>query len=122
MRSLILLMVSASRFSFTWRPAPTETHRRFRRASWTRGALLFTAADITAGQQIFLSHGLMENGSIWGHGAYLGPDFSAEYLHTMALDVRAAISTRISPNAGADRPRDLGELGAEVAHILKENR
>ncbi|HEX9078182.1 MAG TPA: hypothetical protein VF795_01260 [Desulfuromonadaceae bacterium] len=23
----------------------------------------------------------MENGTVWGHGAYLGPDFSAAYLH-----------------------------------------
>ena len=22
----------------------------------------------------------MENGTIWGHGAYLGPDFSADYF------------------------------------------
>jgi nitric oxide reductase large subunit len=27
----------------------------------------------------------MDNGTIWGHGALLGPDFSAEYLHTLAL-------------------------------------
>jgi nitric oxide reductase subunit B len=122
MRSLVLLMVSG--FSVliylaarTYRDAPPIPARVVDPA----GVLLFTAADIRAGQQIFLSHGLMENGSIWGHGAYLGRDFSAEYLHTMALDVRAAISTRISPNAGADRPRDLDELDAEVAHILKEN-
>ena len=35
---------------------------------------LFTGADILAGQQIFLRNGLMEYGSIFGHGAYLGPD------------------------------------------------
>ena len=45
------------------------------------GATIFTGNDISAGQQIFLKYGLMENGTIWGHGAYLGPDFSAEYLH-----------------------------------------
>jgi nitric oxide reductase subunit B len=39
------------------------------------GATLFTGQDIIAGQQVFLSHGLMENGTIWGHGAYLGPVF-----------------------------------------------
>lgn len=49
------------------------------------GAILFTGADILAGQQIFLSNGLMEYGSIFGHGAYLGPDFTAEYLHRAAL-------------------------------------
>ena len=29
----------------------------------------------------------MDNGTIWGHGAYLGPDFSAQYLHNRSLDV-----------------------------------
>src|SRR5262245_41624902 len=51
----------------------------------TDGSTLFTRADIMAGQQIFLGNGLMEYGSIFGHGAYLGPDFTAEYLHRAAL-------------------------------------
>ncbi len=50
------------------------------------GAILFTGADILAGQEIFLGDGLMEYGSIFGHGAYLGPDFTADYLHRAALD------------------------------------
>ena len=49
------------------------------------GQVLFTAADITAGQEVFLRNGLMEYGSIFGHGAYLGPDFTADYLHRAAL-------------------------------------
>ena len=49
------------------------------------GSTLFTRADIMAGQQIFLGNGLMEYGSIFGHGAYLGPDFTTEYLHRAAL-------------------------------------
>src|ERR1044072_669062 len=43
------------------------------------GAVVYTGADVTAGQQVFLKHGLMNNGTIWGHGGYLGPDFSAQY-------------------------------------------
>jgi hypothetical protein len=39
--------------------------------------VLFTREDIVAGQQVFLRNGLMEYGSIFGHGAYLGPDFTA---------------------------------------------
>jgi nitric oxide reductase subunit B len=52
------------------------------------GQTVFTGADIIAGQQVFQKHGLMENGTIWGHGAYLGPDFSATYLHQLALDTK----------------------------------
>ena len=51
--------------------------------------ILFTGKDILAGQQVFLKHGLMENGSIWGHGAYLGPDFSAAYLlHFLSMQMK----------------------------------
>jgi nitric oxide reductase subunit B len=50
------------------------------------GETIFTREDIQAGQQVFLKYALMENGTIWGHGAYLGPDFSAAYLHTLALE------------------------------------
>lgn len=36
------------------------------------GSLLFTREDIVSGQQVFLRNGLMEYGSVFGHGAYLG--------------------------------------------------
>jgi nitric oxide reductase subunit B len=49
------------------------------------GQVLFTRADVIAGQELFLRNGLMEYGSIFGHGAYLGPDFTADYLHRAAL-------------------------------------
>lgn len=49
------------------------------------GQILFTGADVTSGQEVFLRNGLMEYGSIFGHGAYLGPDFTADYLHRAAL-------------------------------------
>ncbi len=51
------------------------------------GQLLFTGKDVSAGQEVFLKNGLMEYGSIFGHGAYLGPDFTADYLHRAALIV-----------------------------------
>ena len=50
------------------------------------GQVLFTDKDIVAGQRLFLENGLMEYGSIFGHGGYLGPDFTADYLHRAALD------------------------------------
>jgi nitric oxide reductase subunit B len=52
------------------------------------GNLLFTRADILDGQGVFLRNGLMEYGSIFGHGAYLGPDYTADYLHRAAVIVR----------------------------------
>src|SRR6202795_2073050 len=52
------------------------------------GGVLFTHEDILRGQQVFLRNGLMEYGSIFGHGAYLGPDYTADYLRRAALAVR----------------------------------
>ena len=51
----------------------------------TAGEVLYTGDDVRAGQAVFLREGLMEYGSIFGHGAYLGPDFTADYLHRAAL-------------------------------------
>src|SRR5499427_2511563 len=52
------------------------------------GQTIFTGEDIRAGQEAFLSYGLMEYGSVYGHGAYLGPDFTADYLHRLALEMQ----------------------------------
>jgi nitric oxide reductase subunit B len=51
------------------------------------GNVVFTRADVIGGQEAFLRNGLMEYGTIFGHGAYLGPDFTADYLHRAALEV-----------------------------------
>jgi nitric oxide reductase subunit B len=48
------------------------------------GQVVYTGEDITLGQQLFLRRGLMQYGSIVGHGAYLGPDYTAEYLRHSA--------------------------------------
>ncbi len=49
------------------------------------GKVLFTRRQILEGQEQFLTYGLMQFGTVSGHGAYLGPDFTADYLHRMAL-------------------------------------
>jgi nitric oxide reductase subunit B len=54
------------------------------------GATLFTGRDVTRGQQVFLHNGLMEYGSVFGHGAYLGPDYTADYLRRASNLVRDA--------------------------------
>src|SRR5690606_6949238 len=54
------------------------------------GEVLFTGEDIRSGQEQFLRNGLMQFGSVFGHGAYLGPDFTADYLHRAALDAEEA--------------------------------
>jgi len=87
------------------------------------GKLIFTKLDVEVGQQVFLRYALMQNGSIWGHGSYLGPDYSAQYLHELAVDTGNGI-------AGQEFNNDLSSLNdeqrsaidAKVARLLKENR
>lgn len=43
--------------------------------------VLFTSQDIKDGQNVWQSIGGQELGSIWGHGAYIAPDWSADFLH-----------------------------------------
>ncbi|SHM84647.1 nitric oxide reductase subunit B [Cyclobacterium lianum] len=49
------------------------------------GTVLFTGQDIRNGQNAWQSMGGQEVGSIWGHGAYLAPDWTADWLHREAL-------------------------------------
>ena len=87
------------------------------------GDTVFTGEDILAGQQVFLKYALMENGTIWGHGAYLGPDFSAEYLHGLAEDV-AEYQARERYQRGLEalEPAERQAVGVETRQLLKKNR
>ncbi|BFO21051.1 hypothetical protein SHKM778_74390 [Streptomyces sp. KM77-8] len=49
---------------------------------------------------MFLRTGLMQYGSIYGHGAYLGPDFTADYLNRSATLVRDYYGGEKSAGAG----------------------
>ncbi len=49
------------------------------------GHVLFTGQDIKDGQNVWQSIGGQELGSIWGHGAYVAPDWSADWLHREAI-------------------------------------
>ncbi|HEY4785079.1 MAG TPA: cbb3-type cytochrome c oxidase subunit I, partial [Bacteroidales bacterium] len=49
------------------------------------GKVLFTDQDIKDGQNVWQSMGGQEVGTIWGHGAYVAPDWSADWLHREAM-------------------------------------
>jgi len=51
------------------------------------GSVVYTRADIEAGRQVWQSIGGMQLGSIWGHGSYVAPDWSADWLHREAVGV-----------------------------------
>ena len=47
----------------------------------TDGQPLFTGEDIRDGQNVWQSIGGQEVGTIWGHGSYVAPDWTADWLH-----------------------------------------
>src|SRR5262244_2278188 len=98
------------------RPIPDKSVNR-------AGAVVFRADDVIAGQQVFLKHGLMDNGTIWGHGGYLGPDFSAQSLHILALELADRIAReRLSSGYSALTTEERAAVEGAVALDLKANR
>ena len=88
-----------------------------------QGTSLFSGDDVRQGQAVFLKYGLMDNGSIWGHGAYLGPDYSAEALHRIGEDTADAIALQqhARPLQALDAQQQAA-VHAETAVALKTNR
>jgi nitric oxide reductase subunit B len=58
------------------------------------GKVLFTKADILAGQDVYQRYGLMDHGSVWGHGSQRGPEFSANTLHLQGDAVKGYLAKR----------------------------
>ncbi|MCK5354258.1 MAG: cbb3-type cytochrome c oxidase subunit I, partial [Methyloprofundus sp.] len=57
------------------------------------GIIVYTRDDIERGQNLWQSIGGMQQGSIWGHGSYLAPDWSADWLHREALVLLSLIAS-----------------------------
>lgn len=49
------------------------------------GEIIFTKQDIQNGQRVWQSIGGQELGTIWGHGAYVAPDWNADWIHREAV-------------------------------------
>ena len=86
------------------------------------GKLLFTRADIETGRTVWQSIGGQQLGSIWGHGALVAPDWSADWLHRETLALLSQSSQRQfgqpfkSLSAG-----DQAKLTAELQPKLRSN-
>lgn len=75
------------------------------------GAALFTKQDILAGQDVYQRYGLMDHGSVWGHGSQRGMEFSAVTLHLIGETVRARFAVD-----GLGRPYD--QLSGEDRELV----
>ncbi|MFL6752871.1 MAG: nitric-oxide reductase large subunit, partial [Sphingomicrobium sp.] len=86
------------------------------------GQVLYTGADIQRGQNVWQSMGGMQQGSIWGHGSYVAPDWSADWLHREAVALRdgiAGTSSRV-PFANLSEPEQ-ARFGSMLMREMRTN-
>ena len=54
----------------------------------TSGETLYTGDEVKEGQRAWLMAGGQQLGTVWGHGSYVAPDWSADWLHREATVLR----------------------------------
>ena len=86
------------------------------------GQTLYTKADIERGQNVWQSMGGMQQGSIWGHGSYVAPDWSADWLHREATALRDQIARTGQGNAFAALAEpEQARFGAMLKNEMRAN-
>ncbi|QDT49102.1 Nitric oxide reductase subunit B [Symmachiella dynata] len=88
----------------------------------TDGNTLIDSGDVSAGQNVWQSLGGMEVGSIWGHGSYVAPDWTADWLHREAIFIldRWADADYGSTFEELDHERQ-AQLQARLTDLLRTN-
>ncbi len=76
------------------------------------GRVVFDRSSIETGRQVWQSMGGQQLGSIWGHGAYLAPDWTADWLHR-------EITVLLDTWAERDYRRDWSQISHEQQAALK---
>ncbi len=66
------------------------------------GETLYTYDDVVAGKGLFQEFDLMDYGTLLGMGAYLGPDFSAEFFHRRATFLYERFAQELYGKSSAD--------------------
>jgi nitric oxide reductase subunit B len=87
------------------------------------GQVIYTRADIEQGREVWQSIGGMELGSIWGHGSYVAPDWSADWLHREASDVLDQWARRDDnmPAYAHLSPEQQGALRGRLQQVMRTN-
>ncbi|QDT32488.1 nitric-oxide reductase large subunit [Thalassoglobus polymorphus] len=88
----------------------------------TDGTIFIEQGEISAGQNVWQSMGGMQVGSIWGHGSYVAPDWTADWLHREALFIlnRWADEEFQSDYENLSEERQ-GQLVARLTELLHTN-
>src|SRR6476620_3604174 len=118
MKKLWLIFIAIFVFAFAvlgW--VGTEIFRQAppipREVVTTDGQVVIAAEEISHGQNVWQAMGGMESGSIWGHGSYVAPDWSADYLHREALFILNEWSQK-------DFANDYDNLTSEQKAVLRQ--
>lgn len=82
--------------------------------------VVLTQDDIQTGQNVWESIGGMEVGSIWGHGSYVAPDWTADWIHREALYMLNQWAKQDFDQAYDDL--DVEKQAAIKARLLKDIR
>src|SRR3954451_2179088 len=92
------------------------------RVATVDGQLLFSGDTIRDGQNVWQSIGGQEIGSIWGHGAYVAPDWSADWLHreSMYMLDQWAVSEGAANYASLPREQQ-ASLRARLEGLMRTN-
>ena len=87
------------------------------------GQVVFTRADIEQGRQVWQSTGGQQLGSIWGHGSYVAPDWTADWLHREAVDILDQWARRDhqAANYAALPAPEQAALSARLQAMLRPN-
>ncbi|MBL0059001.1 MAG: nitric-oxide reductase large subunit [Elusimicrobia bacterium] len=88
----------------------------------TDGRMLFTSDDIVAGQSVFQKFGLMDYGTLFGHGGYRGPDFTADTLHQLAVGLKEIYAVERGGAFASLSESDRAIVSDRVITELKTNR
>src|SRR6476620_5718247 len=88
----------------------------------TSGEVIFTGEQIQRGQQAWLSAGGQQLGTVWGHGSYVAPDWSADWLHREAVALQALWAKRDFGQAYEQLSAgQKGQVDSEVKDEMRRN-
>ncbi len=86
------------------------------------GKVVFSKDDIEKGQNVWQAMGGMETGSVWGHGSYVAPDWTADWLHREIMFVlNSMASTQFGIKYSDLKKNEQASLQAEVQKMFRTN-
>jgi nitric oxide reductase subunit B len=85
------------------------------------GDMLYTGEQVQRGQQAWLSAGGQQLGTVWGHGSYVAPDWSADWLHREALALRDIRLHELRKDPSTLSAAEQGGVDAALKEEMRRN-